>query len=221
MFTREMVQKVLDNLAVKDHFFVSEAHLQTEFIIEAARLYPNYRYYPELVPSIVPSKYKEMYHDKGIHFDLIIKGENEKILIEFKYLTNTYSEVVDNMLVSVKSHMAVDIRRYDCWKDIERIEAFVKSNESDVTGGYFILVSNVPAFWNQPRSKSLDYEFHIYEGLHKKETKNWQLGASEGTVKGRSKPISIFNDYYFEYKSFYNSDKRNGEFKSLVVEINK
>ena len=116
MFTKEMVESVLNNLAGKDHFFVSEAHLQTEFIIEASRLYPEFEYYPELVPSQVPSEYKGEFKDKGIHFDLVIRRGEEKIIVEFKYLTAAYKEKVNGVDLSIKSHMAMDIRRYDCWK---------------------------------------------------------------------------------------------------------
>ncbi len=47
-FNIDMVKNVLKDIAEKNHFFVSEAHLQTEFIIEAAKRYPEFRYYPEL-----------------------------------------------------------------------------------------------------------------------------------------------------------------------------
>ena len=41
----------------------------------------------------------------------------------------------------------------------------------------------------------------------------------KGTVRGREEPLYIDNDYSFEYKDFYKSDKDNGTFKSLVVSI--
>ena len=56
-FNIEMVKNVLKNIANKNHFFVSEAHLRTEFIIISAKLYPNNKYYPELVPSKIPTRY--------------------------------------------------------------------------------------------------------------------------------------------------------------------
>ncbi|MCR4660589.1 MAG: hypothetical protein K5765_01150 [Clostridia bacterium] len=218
-FTLNMVKDVLKYIAEKNHFFVSEAHLQTEFTIAAAKLFPNNRYYPELVPSKVPDKYFEKFGEKGTHFDLLIKTNNQKVLIEFKYITNTYANIVDGMWLQVKSHMAMDIRRYDCWKDIERIELFSKEQDSDVDYGYFVLITNVPALWNQPGTNSLDAEFHIENGTHLAGTRNWRQGAAKGTTKGRENLIETTNDYVFKYDNFYNFGGSHGEFKSLVVEI--
>lgn len=218
-FDIEMVKNVLKHIASKNHFFVSEAHLQTEFIICAAKLYPDFKYYPELVPSKVPADYLDKHGNKGIHFDLLIKTNTQKVLIEFKYITHTYENKVDDMLLQVKSHMAMDIRRYDCWKDIERIESFVKSEESDVNYGYFVLITNVPALWKQPGDATLDAEFHIETGFHQSGIRKWKYGASKGTTKGREQPIKTKNDYTFQYDLFYDFNDPHGEFKSLTVEI--
>lgn len=218
-FDLEKVKSILSAIANKNHFFVSEVHFQTEFIIEAARQFPEYRYYPELVPSVVPTSYLEKHGEKGTHFDLLIKTKSQKVLVEFKYITNTYADNVDGMWLQVKSHMAMDIRRYDCWNDIERIESFTLSEQTDVNYGYFILVTNVPALWNQPGSGTLDAEFHIEEGIHFAGERNWRSGASKGTTKGRELPIITKQDYNFVYYNFYNTNHAHGLFKSLVVEI--
>ena len=218
-FNIEMIRNVMNYIANKNHFFVSEVHLQTEFIIAAAKLYPEFNYYPELVPSKVPNNYINKYGKKGTHFDLLIKTKTQKVLIEFKYITDTYSDIVNDIFLEVKSHMAMDIRRYDCWKDIERIERFSKSSESDVDYGYFILVTNVPALWDNPGNNSLDAEFHIENGLHKHGLRKWRDGTSKGTTKGRELPIETDFDYVFKYYPFFDSKKRHGEFRFLVVDI--
>lgn len=218
-FDINMVKSVLSYIAKRNHFFVSEAHLQTEFAIASALLFPNNTYYPELVPGKVPKKYLEKFGEKGTHFDLIIKTKNQNVLIEFKYITNTYANNVDGMWLQVKSHMAMDIRRYDCWKDIERIELFTKEQDSDVDYGYFVLITNVPALWNQPGSNTLDAEFHVENGSHHAGVRKWKQGASKGTIKGREKQIETTNNYIFEYDGFYDFKDKNGKFMSLVVEI--
>ncbi len=220
-FSIDDVKKVLSALANKDHFFVSEAHLQTEFIIEAAKEYASFKFYPELVPSNVPSDYLKNHGTKGIHFDLLIKtSNNQKVLVEFKYITHTYENCVEEMLLSVKSHEALDIRRYDCWKDIERIESFVISNQSDIDYGYFILITNVPGLWNSSlRKNTLDAQFHIVEGEHKAGTRSWREGASKGTTHGRESSINTKNNYNFRYDDFYDFRNKHGLFRSLVVDI--
>lgn len=219
-FTLDMVKNVLKVLAEKDHFFCSEAHLQTEFTIEAAKLYPNNRYFPEIVPSNIPQSYLNKYGEKGVHFDLLIKTNNQNVLVEFKYITQSYANYVDDMWMQVKSHMAMDIRRYDCWKDIERIENFVLSNESNISYGYFILITNVPALYNNEGHESLDADFHIENGAHNKGIRKWKQGAGSGTIKGREKQIETLLDYNFKYEDFYLFDEFKASiFKSLVVDI--
>ena len=213
-FSIDMVQSVLDQLAKKDHFFVSEVHLQTEFIIEAAKMYPDMRYYPELAPNNMPDDYEKDFGGKAIFFDLIIKCKTQTVLVEFKYLTREYEEEVDGFRIQVKNHSAQDIRRYDCWKDIARIETCAIDNKIDVDYGYFILVTNDSAYWKTPKSLStIDGAFRMQSGIHRTGIKRWREDASEGTVGDRKHEINIKNNYYFEYKNFYK------EFKSLVVAI--
>ena len=148
----------------------------------------------------------------------MIKTSTQKVLVEFKYVTREYANTVDGMEIKVKNHMAFDIRRYDCWRDIERIETFSKSKESDVDYGYFVLITNVCGLWNKRKSNnSLDIEFCVDDGIHKSGERNWKKWAS----KGRELPIKTSNDYNFKYDPFYDfkDSQKYGEFKSLVVEI--
>lgn len=213
-FSLEMVYGVLDSLKKKDKFFVSEAHFQTEFIIEAARMFPNNKYYPELVPVDLPKEYEETFGNQAIFFDLIIKCQNDTVLIEFKYLTKAYQEDVDGFVLKVKNQSANDVRRYDCWRDISRIETCVKDNKTKIDYGYFILITNDHLYWDVPRKADTnDKEFRIHNGVHKAATKKWKEGTSEGTKGGRNNNIIIANNYFFNFKDFYK------DFKSLVVEI--
>ena len=219
-FTLDMVEQVLNNISKTHRFLVSEAHLQTQFIIEAFKLYPQYQYYPELVPSLIPNQYINQYGDKGIYFDLIIKDDNNKmILIEFKYLTKEYEEDINGFIYKVKHQSAQDIRRHDCWHDISRIEMFV-NGDNNIIQGYFVLITNDSSYWKYNSNQTVDQMFRMHNGLHKKEIKTWNGTPSKGTLRGRDKPVLIQNNYHFEYKSFYKNESKNGEFKFLVVEIN-
>ena len=218
LINSDIIKEILEKLKEKNDFFVSEAHLQTEFIIVAASLYPNYKYFPELSPSIIPSNYK--YGKNGLHFDLLIKAHNQKILVEFKYITYEYRGKIDEFESCVKLHAALGKRRYDCWKDIERIETFTKANETDIDYGYFILVTNVPAIWKESAKRGIDADFNMSEGFHKAGKKTWKTSASEATIKKRKNSIETKNDYYFEYNEFSSLNGKHGLFKYLVVEIN-
>ena len=219
-FSLSMVKAILAFIAAKDHFFVSEAHLQTEFIIAAAKLFPDNKYYPEIVPGNIPKRFENKYKDKGVHFDLVIKTATKTVLIEFKYITNTYSNVIDGMPLKVNSHKSLNKRRYDCWKDIERIEIFSLEQDSDVDYGYFILITNIPGLWENAGKKEYDAgAFYVEEGPQEAKIRKWKQGVSDGTTQGRDYPIEIVNSYYFKYEDFYDFGDKYGKFKSLVVEI--
>ena len=222
IFDEDKIAKILKILANKDHFFVSELHLQTEFIIEASKKYGEFNYYPEYSPSEIPSNYQKNHSNKRARFDLLIKGNDQKVIIEFKYLTKEYKETFNDMFLEVKSHLAFDIRRYDTWRDIERIENFVEDDKMDYSSGFLILITNADAFYKSKyKSGTNDEAFRIHEGEHLGGIKEWGKQTSDGTKKGRESPIYIRNTYYFDYKDFYSSKKNDGRFKYVIVPITK
>ena len=151
-FDSDNVQEILNNLSEQYRFFVSEKHFQVAFTIEMAKKYPEYDYYPEYSPS------------NGMYYDLMVKTPDETIVIEFKYLTAPFSEPKKGLNLCVKSHQALDIRRYDCWKDISRIESF--SDKWQKTRGFFVLVTNAKSYWRESGRNTLDKYFRINEGQH-------------------------------------------------------
>lgn len=216
-FGKDKVEKVINELKEKK-LFVSEAHLQTAFIIEAAKEYEKFSYYPEFVPNDISDEYLNRFGNRSAHFDLLIDTKKEKVLIEFKYTTKECDyRINENMSIHVKEHQAMDVRRYDCWRDISRIEYF--KNEGKIDYGYFILITNVPALWNTKKTNAMYAQFCIGEGQQSSGAKNWINTRSAGTIAGREKEIIITNNYIFNYKSFNELGVKNGDFRYLIVEI--
>lgn len=221
--TEDKIKSILNELAVKKHFFVSELHFQTEFIIEAATQLKGCKFYPEYKPR--EDKRPDEYGD-DVFFDLlIVTKDKEKVLIEFKYLTAEYSEDIkkDMITLSVKDQQARDIRRYDCWKDIYRIEQYVESKDTDISYGFFILITNDDNYWdiNKTKKDTNDKAFYINDGDHNDKTKSWGSKTGDGTKKGREKPIENNRPYRFKYNPFYEgkSNEKNRIFKSLIVPV--
>ena len=221
--TKRIIKDILNKLAKKDHFFVSELHFQTEFIIEASKQLEGCLFYPEYKPS----KEKRPGEFNDISFDLLIKtSSNEKVLIEFKYLTADYEERLnDDITLSVKNQQAWDLRRYDCWNDIHRIESFVEKQEiTEINYGFFILITNDYHYWeDKQKITSNGYSFKINEGSHNRNEKHyWDNPNAKSITEARKVSIEIKNDYVFEYDDFYGNKEKtdiNGYFKSLVVAI--
>ena len=219
LFDLGKINEVLEKLKERK-FFVSEAHFQTEFIVQASLLYPGFRFFPEISAPKIPSDFKESFGSRAARFDLLVVKDHIQTLIEFKYITKHYEEEIEGFHLELKSQDAWDVRRYDCWKDIARIEAFVKDPQTDINAGYFILITNVDLLWRESTKQTQDEAFRIHEGQHRANTLSWGPTASAGTKAGREKELVIRNDYAFHYEPFYEGiGKGAGTFQSLVIEI--
>lgn len=203
------VKKIIEELSKGEYpLFVSERHLQVAFSLKAKELYPDY----ELVPEYVYKKGKDIYH-----IDLICKNNKEKIAFEFKYVVaGGKIKVPGDDQYSLRNHSAIDIRRYQCVKDIERLEKYVNSNDLKCNRGYFILITNMHGFWNGSKSDSVAADFDI------KHNTKLKKGQHVATGKGRfardySEPIKLKNGYLINYCDYVEVDGEHGLFKYLCV----
>ena len=227
MFTKEDVIKVLDKLKKSYPCFVSEAHFQMMFAIEAKNQKKDkFKFYPE-------------YPIGKDHIDLMIVdcSNKEKTLIEFKYKTKntTSGEKLSFILppgveVIPSSMGARPIAKYDCWKDIERLERFV--GEEECSNGFFIFLTNDSLYWKEKRdSEAYGNDFSMEEGNHECETKKWKdtIGLREIVGVNRMNPITnrAYKDEnsfkYLNYsmlkKSFGEKELGCCEFKVLIVDV--
>lgn len=227
MFTKEDVVNVLDELKKSYPCFVSEAHFQMMFAIEAKNQKKDkFKFYPE-------------YPIGKDHIDLMIVdcSNKEKTLIEFKYKTKntTSGEKLSFILppgveVIPSSMGARPIAKYDCWKDIERLERFV--GEKECSNGFFIFLTNDSLYWKEKReSEAYGNDFSMEEGNHECETKKWKDRDDIENIVGKGRMKHIENRAYkdensFKYlnysmlkKSFGEKELGYGEFKVLIVDV--
>ncbi|MBR0462301.1 MAG: hypothetical protein IJJ00_06290 [Erysipelotrichaceae bacterium] len=206
------VTRVIEELSSKRYpLFVSERHLQVAFILKAKELYPDYEYIPEYV-------YKE---EKDHHIDLMVSNNNgDRIAFEFKYIVaGGKIKVPGDNEYELRNHSAVDIRRYQCVKDISRLEKYVESGTLKCKKGYFILITNMHLFWDGSKEDSVAADFDIKDnstlnkGLHKpKESTSFSI---------QYKKFETNNDYKIKYKDYAKTDGKCGLFKYLCVEVKK
>lgn len=184
-------------------------------------------------------KETEEQNDPG-SVDLLIvdKATQERTVIEFKYLTinrgklkDSNNTIFENAFPFVKSYepsnmLANDQRRFDCWSDIERIERLVKDSKINdkYSNGYLILITNDEKYWN---SNGTHKHLTLKEGSYDSGDKEWTceedelLGKSNSFGTTRMRKIVIRNKYVVHYDSYHTFDeKKFGEFKYLVLEIN-
>lgn len=218
MFTYCKTREVIKSL---NQIFVSEAHLQLAFAMQAETLYHDeFDFFPEF------PVYDRVNVKERDEFDLLIrdKDDQSETLIEFKYKTkNTKSnpqkwKLESKVEVALANHAAQNNGCYDCWSDIGRIEKNVK--DGVVQNGFFIFITNDSLYWLGSERKNNYTELSMKEGDH--EAKKRGFTVPSGKSGKRTAPLDIKNDYSFQYEDYYTTpgvDDDLGVFKFLIVEI--
>lgn len=237
MLTKDEVEKIIDELKKSPNCYVSEAHIQLQFAIIGAKLFEGkYEFVPEYPGHTAYSENAE----RKTEFDLLVfdKKTGHKTLIEFKYKTKNEVQknkqrmqypVVLGGTLQLANHGAQNPNRYDCWRDIYRIEQNVK--HKDVNNGFFIFVTNDMAYIDKDGSNSVFCkrdDFSLMQGEHKHQTKKVDPNVKDSSAGAfrKSNPIKIENDYDFQYADFqdfknYNVNEPYNKFMYLLVEIDK
>lgn len=232
MLTKKEVEQIIAVLKNSPNCYVSEAHIQLQFAIIGAKLFRNkFNFIPEY-PGY--TMYGGTTNQKT-EFDLLVNDTQtgENTLIEFKYKTKNDAKINKREWFPVafggKLPLANDgahnPNRYDCWRDIYRIEQNVKNKK--VNNGFFIFVTNDKAYIYKNGSNSVfckGDDFSLMPGVHIHQTKRvaQNVKASSAGAFRKSNPITIDNDYDFEYKDFQdftNVKKPYNKFQYLLVEI--
>ena len=218
MFDLNDVNSILDSLSEEYLCFASEAHFQLMFAFEANKQFgEQYLFYPEWPCNAEIGNKKD-------HIDLMIVDKNkEKTFIEFKYKTRkgcTYTLPPD-VKITPSNMGARSIAKYDCWKDIQRLEKYVAKGEA--SNAFFIFLTNDPLYWKE-RNASEVYgdDFSMQDGNHSSKPKRWK-GADkvEKAIGEKRKGPIITKDYNFEYFPYSKTvvSKKVDEFQFLVVDI--
>lgn len=211
------INNILEKLSNNNYpLFVSERNLQTAFVIEAYKQYPDYIYYPEYV-------YKE--NGETYHIDLLVCDKaGESIAFEFKYVVaGGIINVPGDTNYELRNHSAIDIRRYQCVRDVSRLEKYVSSPQLKCKKGYFIMITNMSGFWKGSKKENLDFQFDISHGSVVKHGEH--KVNKESKFAKNHKSIEIKKDYPIKYEVYKEIHDKNNEktklFKSLCIEVTK
>ena len=159
--------------------------------------------------------------NQRIDIFIIVKNENnvEKIGIELKYFTAKieWQDTKNEETFILASQYANDIKCYDAWKDVKRMEEFIE--KGFINGGFVIWLTNVNSLTKNPaetkkrkNNKTYYDEFKIFNGreINGPKKLEWDKKASKATTEGRNKPITIKGNYeisWNEYKDLSNEQK--------------
>lgn len=200
-----------------DRLFHSEADFQHELAWQLHHEYEEAKFRLErrVELSQVPSHLEEFYVDLWIEFN------QQQIPVELKYKTSELTGKMGEEKVRLRSHGAHPPNRFDIVADVERVEAVVDSLDSPQ--GYVVVLTNDPAYWQEPTQDVIDADFRLHDELSGRLT--WSDDASQQTkTQKRDRAIELRNDYNLDWKPYsYNRPKRcRGEdkvFRYLLIEV--
>ncbi|MCG3133017.1 MAG: hypothetical protein HMLKMBBP_00103 [Planctomycetes bacterium] len=124
-----------------------------------------------------------------LYVDVVARVGDTRVAIELKYWSRVLAVEIDGETFRLKSGAAQDVRRYDFWKDVERVQTLLSTGIVDV--GFVLALTNDPGYWTPGRDGTVDRAFRMADGSMVRGELAWDPRASEGTRKGRERTISI------------------------------
>lgn len=201
------VDILLESLAKKRPVFHSECDFQFALAWEIQVQYPKARLRLERpVPDSKPLEYTDLlvYYDREtVAFELKYKlpgGPKKRVLHEDEWF-------------SVAGQGAPLYGRYDCVKDIWRLERLVAAGHA--TAGIAILLTNYKSYWNSnPKEAQKDRAFHIHDGRELKGALDWPMEAKSSAKRP---PFSLLGRYPCRWKNY--SRIPGGDFRALITHV--
>ncbi len=154
-----------------------------------------------------------------IRVDILFQDNDGLVLLELKYTTRGLELSVEKESFRLANQGAQDVRRYDCIRDIVRLETLV--NQGHCSHGYAILLSNDPGYWTAPLSHTVDAQFRLHEDDNPLYgTRHWDPEASAGTRRGRETPLPLSGRYCNQWRDYSRvSEGVAGQFRYLLHEV--
>lgn len=210
---------LLVQLARRRPIFHSEADFQHELAWQIRRCHPCVDIRLEVPFDIDGSNDSGKGRTRGA-LDILIRHRRRKMALELKYMCAPLSHEIDGESFELKNQGAHDIRCYDVWKDVMRMERFVKDHKN--ASAAVIALTNDSKYWNGPKKSDAYYaQFSLKDKRNVSGTLNWDGRASDGTKKGREESINLENNYEIRWK--YYSDigngKKRGKFRYLYLRV--
>lgn len=200
--------RLMERLAQHRPLFHSERDFQHAFAWELHQLSPQLDIRLE-VPVRADGS--------AIHLDLLGCLADDRIAIELKYKTRALEVSLNGEEFLLADQAAQDVGRYDFFKDLLRIENFVRSGTRRI--GYAIFLTNDSAYWKAPAGLDHGYAgFAMNHGRKVSGALAWGAKASEGTRRKRESELGINGTYELGWLAYSTvRAKRYGEFRYLCV----
>jgi hypothetical protein len=163
-------------------------------------------------------EFKPPHSKERVYLDIWAADKETVLAIELKYKTRGLEVTVEGEDFHLLDQSAQDLARYDCLKDIQRLERVLSTNRGIA---YAVFLTNDSAYWKEPmNSQTVDASFRIHQGRSATGELRWGTDASKGTTHGREESILIRGAYNFNWQNYSRvAETSYGTFKYLLVRI--
>lgn len=137
--------------------------------------------------------------NKNSYTDIVVRMNGRNFPIELKYKTakGSYADV-NNEVIELLTHSAVDLGCYAYLKDIERLEYLAKK-DTDFERGFAIILTNESLYYRNTAKPSVYDSFKIYEGRKVSGHLDWDLSRyPKGKIPSwvKTHPALVLNNQY-------------------------
>ena len=179
------IEALLANLAPTRPVFHSESDFQHALAWEIQRSVPDANVRLELpIDSGGPR----------IHVYVRVAHCAATLFLELKYKTRADTIEHNGEHFLLKGQGAQDTGRYDCVRDICRLESLVDAHPASI--GYAILLTNDASYWkDNGATRAQDAAFRLSEGGILSGELAWAEHAGRGSIRGREMPHRLRSSY--------------------------
>ena len=203
-----LVSGALSELSTRRRIFHSEADFQHELAWSLRELVPNCK--PRLehpVPGL-----------DNASFDILLNYGQWFVAIELKYLVCGLNVVEQGEVFKLKNQSARPVRRYDVFRDLARLERFVRSDPN--RSGSLIVLSNDIIYWKEgQRPAGISTAFSLRQDRHVAGRLEWAESTGAGTMKGREEPIDLAGRYSLRWAEYSDLKIPKGNFRALRLDV--
>jgi len=152
------------------------------------------------------------------HVDIRVQHRGLTFLIELKYKTARFEDIVNGEQFKLRDQSPQDVGRYAFLWDVARLERIAEENGG--ISGCAVLLTNDGKYWTpSPRREPTNDAAFRLSGDHELERElRWRHGPAEGAkVQQMYEPIRLMRAYTLSWRDYPGTP--NLGFRHLLVEI--
>lgn len=157
--------------------------------------------------------------EKTAYIDILVTIDGKTIPIELKYFKAKFCAEDAGETFDLPARSARDHANYDCVKDLQRVERFVREVPNS-PAGYALWLTNDLALTEPVKDVNVgDYAFKVHEGAEKHDVMEWGAAAGPVTRKSREDALKLNGKYTIHWRDYSDFGVPGGLFRYALIEV--